>query len=189
MVATVAVKRSKKATGQAEEAKHTYPLLLHKSHLDAKIGITLMRAAGSSAVHVHAVAASSEAAKAGVRVGDIVHSIGGVDVDTPTCGSAILKTAPPGFVELVVSSSSAPPPSKTTSTSSTAAGKRPMHSRTPTWTASNEIELLDAPNADEEFAPLVASLMAMGFADEQASLHALKACNGNVEQAVEKLLG
>ena len=67
---------------------------------------------------------------------------------------------------------------------------QPTHRRGDTTTYENEIELLDAVELMEQsFGQQVKQLVNMGFADELANLHMLRATNGNIEKAVEKLLG
>ena len=52
----------------------------------------------------------------------------------------------------------------------------------------NEIELLPA-KALPLYEREMSELRAMGFDDEHAARHALRACNGDVQNAVERLLG
>jgi membrane-associated protease RseP (regulator of RpoE activity) len=185
MVAAVAIQQPPAVGAKAGENSYTYPLLVHKAHMDAPVGVTLTNSGQSNVVTVSNVVPGSEAAKAGLQAGATLHSIGGEECTSATIGAVLLKTSNAGFVELVVSST-VPPPAIN-------AGKRampPTHRRGDTTTYENEIELLDAAEPSErKFSQQVTQLVNMGFADELANLHVLRATNGNIEKAVEKLLG
>ena len=150
--------------------EHMLSYFIHKPLLDSPVGIQLSNAGNDRRVHVSMVMAGGAAAKAGVSVGDVVHTINGTECSaSPSVGAALLRSAPPGFVEIVVSSMTK---------------AIPTHHRTPTKTFDNEVDLLDAPDYSEQ----IASLSTMGFADAERSLSALKLTNGNLERAIEKLL-
>jgi len=119
-------------------------------------------------------------------VGDVVKTINGDTVESATFGCALLASAPAGFIEVVV---------VTTVVQARPASPKELieMQMLPTKSAfDDEIEVLpmkkDVAAAVPTFDTQVAELYDMGFVDETAARHALRACNGNVQCAVERLL-
>ena len=187
-------------------AQHSASRLLHKAHVDTAIGVSMHMNDGMTrikslvplgvAVRLQAVrwrpdsvgsrepvlllARSQE--RAGLCVGDVVHTINGQEVDSATFGCTLLASAPAGFVEIVVSTS-APP-------SSPVAPAAPVALPPAFSDYDDEIELLPAKSisALPAYDDKVRELEQMGFADEHAARCALRASNGDVHAAVERLL-
>ena len=156
---------------------HEASRLVYKAHDDSKIGFALKTEAGQTTVDQ--ITAGSPADEAGLVVGDVVHYINNFRVETASIGCTLLVTAPPGFVEIVVTSTAPakPVPHK---------GEY-MPSKSP---FDNEIEVLPTKSvgAPPSYETELSELAAMGFSDIPAALHALRACNGDVQGAVERLL-
>ena len=164
------------SSGIAACSSETYSIILWKAEDDSKLGIELSSNRTDEVTVISGVAARSEASKAGALAGDIVHQINGVDCLNCNIGVTVLKTAPAGNVELVISG----PPRKRP--------HEPLHPQPKPTVHDHEIELLD-PRTEANYTEQLLSLQQMGFDDAAACLIALKATNGNVEAALEKLLG
>lgn len=175
MVATVTMQQHE-SSGIANYTSEICSILIWKAAEDSKLGITLASNRTDEVTVINSIAPGSEASKAGALEGDTVHQINGVDCLNCNIGVIVLKTAPAGYVELIISG----PPRKRV---------EPLHPLPKPTAHDHEIELLDAKTEPPNYAEQVASLQHMGFDDAAACLIALKATNGNVEAALERLLG
>ena len=157
-------------------APHDASRLLHKEHDSTSVGVTLKTGADSKTC-VAEVRPGYPGALAGLTVGDRVLSINGCEVESATFGCALLQSAPAGFVEVVVNTTSPAP--------SCCSPPKDDIIKSP---FDNEIELLPAVSAVPTYDKELGEVLTLGFTDQQAARHALKACNGNVQEAVERLL-
>ena len=154
--------------------------LVHKASDNAKVGVT-MNSADNGTTVVGELKPGSSAAQSGLIVGDEIISINGDAVDNAVFACTLLASAPKGYIEIVVRTVS--PIAVGMPIIEQPAG--PIKSQ-----FDDEIELEPMkpmpaqPAYDDEFA----SMVAMGL-DETACRHAIKACNGDVNAAVEKLIG
>ena len=157
--------------------------LLYKQFADSPVGVVMTTPSHGGATVVTTVVAGGEAAAAGLLVGDIVHKVNGLEVVDSHFGCALLQSSPAGYVELEISSSKP-------------LGKRPLRTAEPPPRESAiedpEIELdimpstwsIDSTSYREE----LNDLRRMGFDDVNACLHALRATNGSVQAAVQRLV-
>ena len=155
---------------------YTTSRLVRKHYEDSSIGCTLKT--DKHITKVETVIPGSAAEAAGLVAGDIVKTINGEDVESATFGCSLLITAPPGFVEIIVTTTApervAPPREL----------GQPMKSP-----FDSEIEYLPDPATEIlRYDQQVAEIINMGFTDADAVLHALRACKGDVQKSVDRLL-
>jgi hypothetical protein len=131
--------------------------------------------------------------QAGLCVGDVVKSINGMEVDCATLGCALLRSAPAGYIEIVVSTSA--PPGQFVLPKQMAPVKSAFD---------DEIELLPCPSKQAAFACApsltcdrelnaaydreLGQLDDMGFHDLCAARCALRRHGGDVHAAATHLL-
>ena len=154
---------------------HETSFVVYKAHVNASCGVTM--GSSASGVAVLKVAPGGECERGGLRSGDLLRSINGAECCSDhELAAALLRSAPAGFVEIAVSCTSFP-------------GKRPVAAPIPVGDAIELIALKPYEQTRRELQPQIAQLVSMGFDDADACQHALLATDGNVEQAVVRLIG
>lgn len=167
------------AAPAAQTTLHRASRLVYKTDDSSKVGVTIESKHGGQP-QITRVAPGSLAEQAGLCKGDVILTIGGTEVDGPTLGCALLATAPAGFVEIEVNTTAVPP-------TVAVEHKAPLPVR-----YDDEIEILPAPavrSVVPSYDREVGELRDMGLAvNEHEARHALQACNGDLQLAVERLL-
>ena len=165
----------------AQESAVTAPAvevsrLIHKPFDHSSVGLTLQSKNNQTTIdHMQPNCAAQQA---GLCVGDVVKIINGTAVESATFGCALLQSAPAGFIEIVVDTTSPVRPVS------------PKDLQLPVKSAfDDEIELLPSKeSAIPMYERELRELHDMGFTDAYEALFALRACNGNVQSAIERLL-
>ena len=148
--------------------------LVHKPSSDSSIGVTMQSKPGGVTT-ISCVKPGSTADEAGLVAGDLVRFINGDAVDSANVGCVLLQSAPAGFIEIIVTTT-APEPT------------RPSKDAPNISPWDHELELLPVKSMLPTFDRQVRELSEMGFTDAIAAQTALRATNGDVPAAIERLV-